>query len=138
VSVYHDFQGRNRSSYSGFAADSPVPAGCFQCRNPREKQSVIRLHVRIEAVEDCLVHFLDCDKRASAVANDISVPEMEVRSEPDIRNKVTLVDQIDTADKAAMVEFATARHDLKDPGKMSSFIAVKLDIFKSSTSDLVP
>jgi len=54
-----------------------------QAKVPKEIENVVRLHAGVHAVRDCIVHCLHICKRAIAVPNDIEVPEMEVRREPD-------------------------------------------------------
>jgi len=55
-----------------------------QAKVPKEIENVVRLHARIHAVCDCIVHDLYFRKRAIAVPNDIEVPKVEVGREPDV------------------------------------------------------
>jgi len=51
-------------------------------------QNVIGLRVGVEPVKNSLIHLLDIGEGTSAIADDIGVPEMEVRSEPNVGNGI--------------------------------------------------
>jgi len=54
-----------------------------QAEVPKEIENVVWPYAGVHAVDNCNVHRQYIRKRAIAIPNDIEVPEMEVRREPD-------------------------------------------------------
>ena len=64
-----------------------IEGNCFWSSHaevPEEIEHVIRLHRRVQALDDRLVHLLRVREWTVAVANDVEVPEMKVGGKPGV------------------------------------------------------
>jgi len=66
---------------------APLPCFWTDAEVPEKVQEVVRFDDAIQPFDDCPIHLLDRVERTTTIPDDVLVPEMKIRSEPDVGHR---------------------------------------------------